>query len=151
VIESSLADMDGPRGTSMCCSLLEIGESEDADGAVRVALTGELDLSSSGRLGARLAELGRAGGRVRLDLSGLEFIDCSGMGIIVGALADARGDGWALEVDRHVSPLAQRVFALAEIESALWPEDEDTGGDPTFAQRRPAQFKAGRDGPTYRL
>jgi anti-sigma B factor antagonist len=131
----------------MCCSVLEIGENEDVDGAVRVALSGELDLSATDRLRARLAELHRSGRRVRLDLSALEFIDCSGMGIIVGALADARADGWALEVDRSVSPLAQRVFALAQIESALWPPDGEGGADRTLAHRGQAQLKTGRDSP----
>jgi hypothetical protein len=82
-----------------------------------------------------------------LDLSALEFIDCSGMGIIVRALADARADGWALEVDRPVSPLAQRVFALAEIESALWPADGDSGAHPILAHLPGAQLKAGSDSP----
>jgi anti-sigma B factor antagonist len=131
----------------MCCSLLEIGESEDADGAVRVALTGELDLSANDHLGARLAALHRAGRRVRLDLSALEFIDCSGIGLIVRALSEARVDGWALEVDRHVSPLAERVFALAEIEAALWPQDGDLGGDRILDQRSPAELKAGSNSP----
>lgn len=123
MIESMLTGMDAPGGTSVCFPSLEISESEDAGGAVRVALAGELDLSGTARLSARLDELRRSRRRVRLDLSGLQFIDCSGMGVILAALTDARADGWALEVERHVSPLTARVIALAEIEPALWPAD----------------------------
>jgi anti-anti-sigma factor len=121
VIDSILAGMDGPGGTSVCLSLLEIDESEDADGELRLALSGEIDLSVASRLGTRLEELRRSRRRVRLDLSALEFLDCSGVGVILGALADARAEGWALEVDRQVSPLAARVIALAELDAALWP------------------------------
>jgi anti-anti-sigma factor len=123
VIESMLTGMDAPRGTSVCFSSLEISESEGAGGAVRVALAGELDLSGTARVSARLDELRRSRRRVRLDLSALEFIDCSGMGVILAALADARADGWALEVERQVSPLTARVIALAELGPALWPAD----------------------------
>ena len=121
MIDSILEGTDGPGGPSECCSMLEIGESEDTDGALRLALGGELDLAVAGRLNARLDDLRRSRRRVRLDLSALEFIDCSGVTVILGALAQSRRDGWALDVDRRVSPIAERVIALADLESALWP------------------------------
>ncbi|MGZ4296257.1 MAG: STAS domain-containing protein [Solirubrobacteraceae bacterium] len=127
MIESILAGTDGPGGTAVGYSLFDIGESRDADGALRLALTGELDLSVTERLSTRLAELRRARQRVRLDLSALEFIDCSGKRAILVALAAARDDGWALEVDRHVSAIAERVIALADLESALWPAGDEAG------------------------
>jgi anti-anti-sigma factor len=125
VIDSILDGTDGHGGTSVCFSLLEIGESEDADGALRLALGGELDLSVSDRLSARLDDLRRAHRHVRLDLSALEFIDCGGVAVILGALADSRNNAWALEVDRRVSPVAARVIALAELDAALWPGETE--------------------------
>ena len=121
MIDLILAGMDGPGGTAVSVSMFEIGESTDSDGAVRLALSGELDLSGADQLTRRLDDLRGSSRHVRLDLSALEFIDCAGVGVILGALADSRSDGWALEVDRRVSPIAERVIALADLESALWP------------------------------
>jgi anti-sigma B factor antagonist len=124
VIDSVPAGPDDPGATAVSFSTFATGDSQDADGALRLALSGELDFSVVDRLSARLEDLRRSRRRVRLDLSELAFIDCSGVGVILGALADARRDGWALEVDRRVSPTAERVIALADLESALWPATE---------------------------
>jgi anti-sigma B factor antagonist len=114
--------------------MLRISESADGDGALRLSLGGELDLSVAERLSARLGDLRGLRRPVRLDLSGLEFIDCSGVSVILGALADSRRDGWALEVDRRVSPIAERVIALADLDTALWPTTLEPS--PSAARRR---------------
>jgi anti-sigma B factor antagonist len=121
VIESMLYAMDGPLGTKPCRSLFEIRQRDDADGALRATLIGELDLSATDRLRAGLDQLQRSKRRVRLDLSELEFIDCRGVGTILSALAEARRNGWDLEVDRLVSPIVGRIVSLTEIGSSLWP------------------------------
>jgi anti-anti-sigma factor len=123
VIETMSADTDGPNVSEVTLSMLEISERQDADGAVRLSLIGELDLSATDRLRARIDELQRSQRQVRLDLSQLEFIDCSGVGAILNALAQARGNRRALEVDRCVSPNVSRVISLVQIASDLWPGD----------------------------
>jgi anti-anti-sigma factor len=123
VLESMLADTDEPTGSDVSLSMLELSERQDADGAVRLTLIGELDLSVTDRLRGRLDQLGRSQRRVRLDLSQLEFIDCSGLRAILNALAEARGKQRALEVDRQVSPNVSRVISLVHIASDLWPAD----------------------------
>lgn len=123
MLESMLADTDGATGSDVSLSMLELSEGRDADGAVRLTLIGELDLSATDRLRGRLDQLGRSQRRVRLDLSQLEFIDCSGVRAILNALADARGKQRALEVDRRVSPNVSRVISLVHIASDLWPVD----------------------------
>ncbi len=123
MIDSMLADTDGPTGNEVSLSMLELSERQDADGAVRLTLIGELDLSVTDRLRGRLDQLGRSQRRVRLDLSQLDFIDCSGVRAILNALTDARGKQRALEVDRRVSPNVSRVISLVHIASDLWPAD----------------------------
>jgi anti-anti-sigma factor len=120
VIESTAG---GPRGREVCLSLLELNERQDTDGVVRLTLIGELDLSVTERLRARLDQLHRSRRRVRLDLSQLEFIDCSGVRAILNALADARRRQRTLEVDRRVSPNVSRVISLVQIASDLWPAE----------------------------
>ncbi len=53
----------------------EMRQRRGADGVVHLRLLGELDLAVVGQLNARFRRLKRAGCRVRLDLSHLQFID----------------------------------------------------------------------------
>jgi anti-anti-sigma factor len=102
---------------------LEITESRDADSRLRVVLRGEMDLATQDLLAARLRKLSGSGARIRLDLSQLDFIDCSAFQTVVGALQDARRDGWELEVDRRVSGQVARLVELIGGAPLLWPED----------------------------
>jgi anti-sigma B factor antagonist len=121
VVDYKMFAMDGPRGTGSGRPFFDVREHRDADGAVRMTLTGELDLSASAGLKARVGEVQRARHRVRLDLSELDFIDCSGIRAILDAIAEARREGCSVEVDRAVSPIVGRVVTLGAIAGELWP------------------------------
>jgi anti-anti-sigma factor len=101
----------------------ELRESVDADGAVRLALIGELDIAVADRVEDRLRQHGDDGGILRVDLSELEFIDSSGVRAIVLGLRQARQAGHALEVDRQVSPAVRRMIEIMGIEPQLWPAE----------------------------
>jgi len=102
----------------------EIRESVDADGVVRIALLGELDIAVADGVEERLREQRDDGDHVRLDLSQLEFIDSSGVRAIVLGLRDARRAGRELEVDRRISPSVTRMIGIMGIGPQLWPEDQ---------------------------
>jgi anti-anti-sigma factor len=100
----------------------EIRESLDVDGAVRLALIGELDIAVADGVEERLRQHRDDGRLVRLDLSRLEFIDSSGVRAIVLGLKHARGSGREVEVDRSVSATVQRMIEIMGIAPQLWPE-----------------------------
>jgi anti-anti-sigma factor len=100
-----------------------VRQRHDADGAVRMMLSGELDLSATPGLKLQLHEVQRSERRVRLDLSELEFIDCSGIRTILDAMAEARSGGCAFEVDRSVSPMVGRIVSMGAIAAELWPAE----------------------------
>jgi anti-sigma B factor antagonist len=129
VVDTTLFTTDGPRGTGPCHALFSVRQRHDADGAVRLTLTGELDLSATDGLRARLDEIQRAERRVRLDLSELEFIDCSGIRAILDAMRQAHWAGCAFEVDRSVSPIVGKIVSLGSVAGELWPTEgaEDPG------------------------
>jgi anti-anti-sigma factor len=133
VIDSKLFAMDGPRGTGPDHPLFDVRQRHDADGAVRMTLTGELDLSCTDGLKARLGEVQCSKRRVRLDLSELEFIDCSGIRAILEAMAEARRGGCVFEVDRAVSPVVGRVVSLGTIAAELWPAEAGHPGSAAAA------------------
>jgi anti-anti-sigma factor len=101
---------------------LEVEQSVDVDGATRLRLLGELDLSVSEDLAERLRGLRRAGENVRLDLSELEFVDSSGIRTLVMELREARQQGSRLEVAREVAPGVQKLVRILGVGSVLWPE-----------------------------
>lgn len=123
MVDSKLFVMGGPQGTGSGHPLFGVKQRHDADGAVRMTLVGELDLSATDGLRARLDEVQRSKRRVRLDLSELEFIDCSGIRTILDAMAEARREGCAFEVDRSVSPIVRRIVSLGAIAAELWPAE----------------------------
>ena len=94
----------------------------DDPGAVRLVLSGELDLAVADMLGDRLWMLGNAGKAVRLDLSELEFIDSSGLRELIIAVSESRSNGWRLAIDPQISELVQQTVELAGVRSHLWPD-----------------------------
>ena len=61
---------------------LDITVARDADG-VRLALAGDLDLGGAAELESRLGDLDEPAGSVVIDLSGVEFIDSSGIRTLI--------------------------------------------------------------------
>jgi anti-anti-sigma factor len=84
--------------------------------------TGELDIGSAPKLERALLEGRAPGDRVVLDLSGLEFIDSTGLRVIVHAVSAAAADGWELRL-RHGRRAVRRVFEISGVAEALPFED----------------------------
>jgi anti-anti-sigma factor len=95
-------------------AVIEVPES----GRVRVRLTGELDLATADTVTARLRALRERGAAVLLDLDELQFMDASGIRVILTAARDAESDGWAFAVTPGSAPV-RRLFALLEIDKQL--------------------------------
>src|SRR5882724_11094784 len=76
----------------------EVVEDQMPDGTHRLALRGELDMTSSPELSARLDELGRAGSAVHLDLTGLTFMDSTGVRVLYTAAKNAQDGGAILQI-----------------------------------------------------
>jgi len=101
---------------------LRVLESRDPDGALRVALEGELDLAVADRLAVRLEQLRRDWIPVRLDLSRLEFTDSSGIRVLVEATKNGSEDGRRLlEICPEVTPGVLKVIDLVGVGPVLRP------------------------------
>ena len=93
----------------------EIQESSQ-DGWLCLSLTGELDRAGANQLEDRLASLRAPRSPVRLDLSGLEFIDSAGIRLIIQTIGEARLKHWDVEIDPHLSPPVERLFKLVHLD-----------------------------------
>jgi anti-anti-sigma factor len=58
--------------------------------------------------------------RLALDLSGVTFIDCAGINVLLATRRRAQLEGGSLHVLR-ASPRVRRVFALNHLETVLMP------------------------------
>jgi anti-anti-sigma factor len=87
--------------------------------AARVFALGSLDVASAPVLDAQLRELREAGfRRLIVDLSRLGFMDSSGLRLLLTWNADARNDGYAIEVVPGPKAV-QRVFEVTGTSDVL--------------------------------
>jgi anti-anti-sigma factor len=84
-----------------------------------VRLTGELDISGAEEIERTIEEVERAStGKLVIDLRGLEFMDSTGLRLILTADARARDRGSELIIVRGPEPV-DRVFRMAALDRRL--------------------------------
>ena len=93
-------------------------EESSRDGTTVLTLHGELDLAYADELTAKLQELHDRGEPVILDLDQLEFIDSSGLRVLLKASQDSEGGPWRFQVTRG-SPAVTRLLRSAGLEGRL--------------------------------
>jgi anti-anti-sigma factor len=87
--------------------------------SVTLVIGGEIDLQSAPALERELADAERSGcGRVVLDLAALDFLDSTGMHLLVEAQHRAKTSGHEL-VLTHVPAQAERLLRLTGLRSRL--------------------------------
>jgi anti-anti-sigma factor len=99
-------------------SAIEI-TTEEREGIAAVRLVGELDISNAWRVEKELRRIeeGRPESVV-LDLRGLEFLDSTGLRLVVSADMRAREGGWRMSVVRGPEAV-DRVFRITLVEKRL--------------------------------
>jgi anti-anti-sigma factor len=86
-----------------------------------VTISGEIDIQSGPQLRDQLLSIiRRHSARLVLDLTGVTFIDCAGINVLLAARRRAQLEGGSLRVLR-ASPRVQRVIALARLHHVLMP------------------------------
>jgi anti-anti-sigma factor len=105
--ESPAPHPSAPQGVAFTCDVRT-----EPGGAVRVLPTGDLDMATSTILADRLAEVWESGARnLVLDLSGLRFMDSTGLRLVLAWDARCREDGCGISL--VPGPRAvQRVFEI---------------------------------------
>jgi anti-anti-sigma factor len=99
-------------------TILEV-ESERGNGLVRIALKGELDLSTAAKVETELRRAEESSEPLLvLDLGGLTFLDSTGLRTIVAADRRAREVGRRFAIVRGPGPV-QRVFTVTKLDERL--------------------------------
>ena len=81
------------------------------NGSAYVTVRGELDIATADQLHAVLSEEAANGGMLVLDIGGLEFIDSTGIRVLVVAWNESQRDGFNLRLTRG-SDTVMRAFEL---------------------------------------
>jgi anti-anti-sigma factor len=102
-------------------AVLDIEHSPDPAKIHRLGVRGELDAETAPRLISGLPATRGPATHLRLDLSGVTFIDCSGLAALLRALDEARAAGWVVEVDQRVSGPVRRIIQLTHTRHQIWP------------------------------
>jgi anti-sigma B factor antagonist len=87
------------------------------DGARVIRASGEFGLESAEEFRHMVSSAVATGGPVVLDISGVEFMDSTGLSVILNALKDAWGRGQALLVAGPLRPSVGSLFAVTGVSS----------------------------------
>ncbi|WP_420833914.1 STAS domain-containing protein [Streptomyces antarcticus] len=91
-----------------------------ADGRTTVVVAGELDYDTGRPLRAALqAAITGGAHRVEVDLRGLDFCDCSGLGVLMAARVQARRAGCTFGVVGPLAPMVRHLFGVVGVDGAL--------------------------------
>lgn len=101
-------------------SLLSLHAFDEDPDRIRLALTGELDLSSALTFEEQLKriECSRHPSTIVLDLSRLRFMDSTGVRLILSAHTRAARDGWGLQIIAGTESI-RRIFSLTGLTGRL--------------------------------
>ena len=99
-------------------TILEV-DTEELEGLVRVSLRGELDLSTVEKVEEELRRIEERGDKLLvLDLSGLTFLDSTGLRLMVTADQRARKSGRRLALVKGPDTV-HRVFTITKLDERL--------------------------------
>lgn len=79
------------------------------NGSTYVAVRGELDIATASQLHEVLVAEAAKGGMLVLDITGLEFIDSSGIRVLVVAWQEAQSDGQRLRLTQTTPPVMRAL------------------------------------------
>lgn len=90
----------------------------DRGGVAVLSVAGEVDVATAPQLRQEAVRLATPGRGLVLDLSGVEFLDSTGLGVVVGVLKRVRTHGGELAIagaENHV----RKVFEITRISDVL--------------------------------
>lgn len=99
---------------------MELGiVTDQCDGWQIVSVSGEVDIATAPELRERLhALLGQGSTQLIVDLSGVGFLDSTGLGVLVGALKRVRTQGGDLRLV-STEPRITKIFEITRLDSAF--------------------------------
>jgi anti-sigma B factor antagonist len=95
--------------------------------ATRLAIRGQLDMTTTGAFDEPLIRAGRSGGPVEIDLDDVDFIDGSGLSVLMDAKSRARQAGHKLTIV-VASRSVRRLIDFTDTADSVPPLAPDSDG-----------------------
>lgn len=96
-----------------------VSPAEGASAVTVVAVTGEVDVATAPRLRQELVALSSQGRHLLVvDLGGVDFLDSTGLGVILGALKRVKAAGGDIAIAR-AEPQVAKVFEITRLVDIL--------------------------------
>lgn len=105
----------------------------EIDGATIVSVSGEIDVYTAPKLRDQITELVSEGRHhLIVDMGGVEFLDSTGLGVLVGGLKKVRANGGSLRLICHQDRLLKifRITGLAKVFVIFASTDEAIAAGP---------------------
>ena len=100
---------------------------KNKDGWVVLELSGEIDMATGPQLRQTIVHRVQDGDiRIILDLSGVDFVDSTGLGVLIGGLKRTRSHGGDLQCVGLTEPLKE-MFKLTGLDAVLSTEGSKEG------------------------
>ena len=97
---------------------------KDKDGWVVLELSGEIDMATGPKLRQTIVHRVQDGDtKIVLDLSGVDFVDSTGLGVLIGGLKRTRSHGGDLRCVGLTEPLKE-MFKLTGLDAILSKENK---------------------------
>jgi anti-anti-sigma factor len=96
-----------------------VDEAADGSGDVRLRVSGDVDIRTAPILEDAIRTRLSAGRPVVLDLQGVNFMDSSGLSVLIGSIQEARRNDWTFSVDRRLSPDVSRLVQISGLTRLL--------------------------------
>jgi anti-sigma B factor antagonist len=130
--------MDFPRNTGEDGAVALTVSTRNGPGCAIVAVSGDVDISTSPDLRQALAEAVSAGTRALVvDLSAVRFVDSTGLGVLVGAYTAVRNAGGRLAVvNDHAAVL--KVLSITALHDVLGVHPTLAGAVASVSEPMPA-------------
>jgi anti-sigma B factor antagonist len=97
---------------------VSIKERQDSDSMTTLEVTGEIDAFTAPQLKEKLMPLCRDSRVVYLDLSQVDYIDSTGLGVLIGAYKSLRAAAGRLVIT-GVSPRLERLFRITGLNEII--------------------------------
>ena len=117
--------------------VFRIDEHQASDGTLILSLYGDLDIQTAPTFTERLHAAIAPGAKLVLDFNALDFMDSSGLAVLLAATKHAREQSCDISLVRPQDGLL-RLFRVAGVDTML-PVQPDRGDEPTRGRLRPGR------------
>lgn len=101
----------------------QIVRNEEVEEVLQLELTGDLDINSSPELKKTVLDFYHEEPKdIAFDLTGLDYLDSTGLGALISVYNNAKEDGYEIHI-QNARPNVKKLFVITELDQVFVMED----------------------------